>query len=136
MDTPPTSTALRVLVVDDNPAADSTTTLLDLAGFEARSAYSGPDALRVVTASPPNVVLLDLRMPEMNGFEFARRLRDHATPKRPLLVAVTGCSTPEEHRKAAEAGIDLHLDKPVDPALRVGLLKRFQRVLAPSADRV
>jgi CheY-like chemotaxis protein len=77
-------------------------------------------------------VLLDLLMPGMDGYDLARRLRGRAAGKRPLLVAVSGCASPDDHRKSAQAGIDLHLDKPVDPGVLVGVLRRFERVLAPT----
>lgn len=133
MDRGQTTDRLRVLVVDDDPdAADSTASLLTLSGFDARATCCGADALRQARESPPDVVLLDLMMPGMDGYELAHRLRNEAARKRPLLVAVSGCASPEEHRRSAEGGIDLHLDKPVDPAVLVGVLRRFERVLAPA----
>lgn len=124
---------LRVLVVDDDPdAADSTATLVALAGFDARTASSGEDALRLVAGFAPDVVLLDLMMPGMDGHELASHLRERFAFRRPFLVAVSGCVTPDEHRRSAAAGLDLHLDKPVEPAVLVGVLKRFARVLAPA----
>ncbi len=123
---------LRVLVVDDDPdAVDSTATLVALAGFDARTATSGEEALRVAEEYPPDVVLLDLMMPGMDGYELAGHLRERFAFRRPFLVAVSGCVTPDEHRRSATAGLDLHLDKPVEPAVLVGVLKRFARVLAP-----
>jgi CheY-like chemotaxis protein len=133
MDYSPATDRVRVLVVDDNrDAADSCATLLDLSGFEARSVYSGSDALWVANTFPPDVVLLDLRMPGMDGFDLAHQFRQQSTGKRPFLVAVTGCATQDEHRRSAEAGIDLHLDKPVEPAVLMGVLRRFARVLNPA----
>ncbi|HEX4608754.1 MAG TPA: response regulator [Urbifossiella sp.] len=125
------SDRLRVLVVDDDPdAADSTATLLGLAGFDARTATTGEDALRQAEDVPPDAVFLDLMMPGMDGYEIARRLRERAAVRRPFLVAVSGCVLPEDHRRSADAGLDLHLAKPVEPAVLVGVLKRFARVLA------
>jgi two-component system, OmpR family, response regulator len=133
MDLGHTAPRLRVLVVDDEPdAADSTASLLTLSGFDARATCSGADALRLADEYVPDVVLLDLMMPGMDGYELAGRLREQATEKRPLLVAVSGCASPEEHRRSAEGGIDLHLDKPADPGVLVGVLRRFERVLAPA----
>lgn len=124
---------LRVLVVDDEPdAAESTATLLALAGFDARPTTSGEDALRDTDEAVPDVVVLDLMMPGMDGYELAVRLRERARWRRPFLVAVSGCVTPDEHRRSKESGIDLHLNKPVEPAVLVGVLKRFARVLAPA----
>jgi CheY-like chemotaxis protein len=77
------------------------------------------------------VAILDLLMPGMNGWELARKLRDQAAGKRPFLIAMTGCATEENRRRSREAGIDLHLLKPTDPALVVGVLERFARLVAP-----
>ncbi|HEX4611240.1 MAG TPA: response regulator, partial [Urbifossiella sp.] len=119
-----------VLVVDDDPdAAESTATLLDLAGFDARTATTGEDALRQAEDAPPNAVFLDLMMPGMDGYELARRLREQVPGRRPFLVAVSGCALPDDHRRSADAGLDLHLAKPVEPAVLVGVLKRFARLL-------
>jgi CheY-like chemotaxis protein len=124
---------LRVLVVDDDAdAADSTATLLALHGFDCRTAASGGAALRLVGDFPPDVVLLDLMMPGMDGYALAAALRERFRWPRPLLVAVSGCATGAEHRRSAAAGFDLHLDKPVEPAVLVGVLRRFERVLAPA----
>jgi two-component system OmpR family response regulator len=125
---------LSVLVVDDvEDTANSLATLLALKGYASRPAVSAQEALLAAAADQPDVVILDLKMPGMDGWELARRLRDQATGKQPLLVAVSGCWTEEDRLRSADAGIDLHLVKPVEPAVLVGLLKRFTRTLAPSA---
>jgi DNA-binding response OmpR family regulator len=124
---------LSVLVVDEAPdATDSMAILLTLHGHAVRIARSGEDALRLAAADPPDVVLLDLLMSDLHGWEVARRLRDTAVGKQPFLVAVTGCATAVDRRRSAEAGIDLHLVKPVAPTVLVGLLWRFARVFAPT----
>jgi CheY-like chemotaxis protein len=107
----------RVLVVDDN--ADSAESLVMLAGMwghEAREAHDGPTALAVASEFRPDVVLLDIGLPGMTGYEVARRLR--ATPglESILLVAMTGYGQDKDRRRSADAGFDLHLVKPVDPA--------------------
>src|SRR5207248_7922127 len=108
---------LSVLVVDDlADAADSTAAVLSLCGYSARAAYSGEAAVRAAGEQPPDVVLFDIHMPGMDGWELARRLRAAAGAKRPLLVAVTAAGADADRRKSDEAGIDLHLVKPVDPA--------------------
>lgn len=128
---------LTVLVVDDlRDAADSMGDLLTLCGYTARVTYRGEDALRLAAAAPPDVVLLDLAMPGMDGWDLARRLRDEAGGKRPLLVAVSGYGDAAARRRSADAGIDLHLVKPVDGAVLVGVLKRFGRVLGPAGPGV
>jgi CheY-like chemotaxis protein len=104
-----------VLVVDDHPdAGDSTAELLRLHGYEARVARCGADALALAAAFPPGVVILDLGLPDLDGFELARQLVA-ALPRRPLLVALTGYNHFEE--KSRQAGFDHHFLKPVDPAL-------------------
>ena len=128
MDTIP----LSILVVDDDPdTADSLTDLLALHGFGAQSALCGADALQLAAADPPDVVFLDLRMPGMDGWELARQLTNLAKP--PILVAITGCETEDDRRRSNLVGIDLHLVKPVEPAVLVGMLRRFARALAPKA---
>ena len=122
---------LSVLVVDDHPdTAGSTATLLSLTGHTARAALSGEEALRLAEADPPDVVLLDVHMPGLDGLEVARRLA--RTPgKPPLTVVVTGYDEPADRDGAAAAGVHLRLIKPVDPAVLVGLLRRVQKTLAP-----
>jgi CheY-like chemotaxis protein len=108
---------LKVLVVDDNAdSAETLSELLPIWGHEARIAYDGESALRLVGEFRPDVVLLDIGLPGMDGFEVARRIRQGATPVH-RLVAMTGYGDDEDRRKAREAGFDGHLVKPVDPDL-------------------
>lgn len=124
---------LSVLVVDDDrDTAESTAHLLTNMELSVRVALGGEEALEQALADPPDVVLLDMKMPGMDGYELARRLRELRTPKRPILVAVTGCSSEEDREKSAAVGIDLHLVKPVDPGVLVGMLARFRRLLSPT----
>jgi CheY-like chemotaxis protein len=117
METTTPNRSLRVLVVDDNPdAADSMALVLRQAGHEARVAWNGEDALVAALESRPDVVLLDLGMPCMNGFETARRLRETQDGRPPVLVAVTGWGTEEDRQRTQAAGFAHHLVKPVDPA--------------------
>ena len=125
------SRPLAVLIVDDNrDAAESLAAALAVHGYVARVAYSGPDALAAVAADPPDVALLDIGMPGMSGWELAGRLRDQVPGRRPLLVAVTGYGTEADKKESEAAGIDLHLVKPVEPAVLVGVLRRFEQTLA------
>jgi CheY-like chemotaxis protein len=105
-----------VLVVDDNQdAADSLAMLLRLGGHEVHVFHDGPTAVAAAAAVKPQVALLDIGLPEMNGFELARRLRMHPALTEILLVAVTGYGQDQDLRRSREAGFDHHLVKPVDP---------------------
>jgi PAS domain S-box-containing protein len=110
----------RILVVDDNvDAAETLAVLLRLEGHDVRVATDGPAALDAALADPPEVIILDLGMPGMDGFEVARRLREQPGGKTTLLVALTGWAQEEDRRRCYEAGFDGHLPKPVEPeALR------------------
>jgi len=111
----PTS-ARRVLVIDDSvDAAAMLAAFLSHLGHEVQVANDGVEALRVAETYRPEVVLLDIGMPGMNGFEVARRLRAQARPQ-PLIVAVTGWGKPDDQKRSREAGFDLHLVKPVEEA--------------------
>jgi two-component system OmpR family response regulator len=122
---------MRVLVVEDQAeVAASMARLLRTAGHEVEVAPDGPAAVEAVQVLCPDVVLLDLGLPTMDGWEVARRVQGQPAAKRPLLVAVTGHGADEDRRRSAEAGIDLHLTKPVNPVELQGLLKRFRSVIA------
>src|SRR5262249_6831631 len=122
---------LTVLVVEDHAdTAASMAILLRLDGHEAVVAPTGPAALEAAGASPPDVVLLDLGLPGMTGLEAARRMRERCGGKPPFLIAVTGHGREADRRRAGEAGVDLFLVKPVDPRLLLGVLRRFERVVA------
>jgi len=114
----------RVLIADDNQdAADSLGMILELAGHEVRVAHGGHQALQVAAEFHPDAVLLDIGMPDLNGYETARALR--ATPGGAdlELIALTGWGHPDDKLRAAEAGFDRHLTKPVDPAELEELLR-------------
>jgi PAS domain S-box-containing protein len=105
----------RVLVVDDNQdAADSLGMLLQFLGAEAMVVHDGRSALAAMKSFRPTVVLLDLGMPEMNGLEVARRMREDPEARRTTLVALTGWGQREDRRRTHEAGFDYHLVKPAD----------------------
>jgi PAS domain S-box-containing protein len=107
----------RVLVVEDNvDAAESVATLLRLFGHEVRTVYDGPSALEAARAFRPEVVVLDIGLPGMNGYEVARRLRAEPELQPVRIVALTGYGQSEDRRRAQEAGFDQHMTKPVDPA--------------------
>jgi two-component system CheB/CheR fusion protein len=110
----------RVLVADDNhDSAESLGMLLELAGHEVCLAYDGQEALEAASRFEPDVMLLDIGLPKLDGFEVATRLRRDRRHDRMLLVAVTGYGTDGDRERARTAGFDHHLIKPVDPkALR------------------
>jgi PAS domain S-box-containing protein len=106
----------RILVVDDNvDAAESLSRLLRLQAHEVRVAYDGLAALAAARDMNPDVVLLDIGLPKMDGLEVAKSLRAHGDGPRPLLVAMTGFGQAEDRARTAAAGFDHHLTKPVDP---------------------
>src|SRR5680860_476138 len=108
----------RILVVDDNrDAATALAAILTVLGYDARSAFDGADALMQATVFRPEVVLLDLRMPRLNGFETAERLRAQAGGQSLVLIALTGYGQEKDRRRTAAAGFDHHWIKPVDPAM-------------------
>ena len=120
---------MRVLVVEDHAdSAETLAVLLRLHGHEVDVAPDGPTALRIAAQNPPDVALLDIGLPRMDGFEVARRLQERPG-KKPLLVAVTGYGQEEDHRRSEQAGIDLHLLKPVDPEQLEKLLARFKTII-------
>ncbi|HEV7516845.1 MAG TPA: ATP-binding protein, partial [Thermoanaerobaculia bacterium] len=106
----------RILVVDDNEdAASSLALLLTLSGNEVRTAYDGLAAVEMAAAFRPAVILLDIGMPMLNGYEAARRIREQQGTE-VVLIALTGWGQEEDKRQAQEAGFDHHLVKPLDPA--------------------
>jgi signal transduction histidine kinase len=107
----------RILVVDDNTdAANSLTMLLRIMGHEVHVAHNGQSGLDLATEIRPDVVLLDIGMPELNGYEVARRIRQEPWGNLITLVALTGWGQDEDRRKADEAGFDVHMVKPIEPA--------------------
>jgi PAS domain S-box-containing protein len=116
----------RVLLVEDNvDAADSLTILLELLGHEVRVVYDGLAALDAVRAGLPDVVLLDIGLPGLDGYEVARRIRRLAGAERVVLIALTGYGRDEDRARTQAAGFDLHLVKPVDPEALQGVVARF-----------
>jgi PAS domain S-box-containing protein len=114
---------LRILVVDDVvDAAESLADFLRLQGDTVHVAHDGRAALKLAEQHGPEVVFVDLQMPEIDGLEVARRLRGRAESPRMLLVAMSGFGQPEDRRQTAEAGFDHHMIKPLDPAAVQALL--------------
>jgi PAS domain S-box-containing protein len=129
------SRALRVLLVDDNvDAANAVGHLLELLGHEVTVAYDGPGALAAAAAVAPELVLLDLGLPGMDGYAVAVRLRD-AGHERATLVALTGYGQDEHMRRSREAGFDHHLVKPLDFAALEQITVELRAGTAKSARR-
>ena len=113
VETPPART-LRVLLVDDNrDAADTCATLLELAGHEVRTAYSGRRALELVEEFRPQDAVLDIGLPDLDGYQVAQLIRGASWGKDTQLVAVTGWGRDEDRKRAFAAGFDHHLTKPI-----------------------
>lgn len=105
----------RILVVDDNrDAAESLALMLELMGHDVRSAYDGEAGVAVATEFRPEIILMDLGMPKLNGYEAARWIRSETWGNDPFLVALTGWGTDDDRTRTREAGFDQHLVKPVN----------------------
>jgi len=115
---------LRVLVVDDNVDAEQSLSLLmRLQGHEVRAAHDGMEAVRQARAFGPQVVLLDIGLPGMSGYDVARRLRQAPESADAVLVAITGYGQAEDREQAMEAGFQHHLVKPVEPVALIQLIE-------------
>jgi PAS domain S-box-containing protein len=113
----------RILIADDNAdAVESLALLLEMAGHEVHRAFDGESALAVAEAKAPEVAILDIGMPKVNGYEAAQRIRQQPWGRQIHLVALTGWGHPEDRRLARDAGFDAHLVKPVSPAILQSLL--------------
>ncbi len=133
-DTPPPPGRRRILVADDNADALQTlATVLELSGHEVFSAANGSLALECAERHLPEVALLDIGMPLLDGYEVARRIRAQAWGKRITLVALTGWGQESDRRRSQEAGFDSHLVKPLDLGKLTQLLARLP-ASAPAAD--
>jgi signal transduction histidine kinase/CheY-like chemotaxis protein len=131
---PRASEPRRVLIVDDNQdAARMLARLLHADGHRVEVVYDGPAALEAARARPPDVVLLDIGLPGMDGYEVARRLREQEGPHRALLVALTGYGQEDDVRRSRAAGFDDHRVKPVDLDVLRPLIERGPRISIGSA---
>ncbi|RYD35490.1 MAG: response regulator, partial [Verrucomicrobiaceae bacterium] len=107
--------SIRLLVVDDNQdAADTMAMLQQLRGHEVRVAYDGPAAISLAEEFLPEVILLDIGLPGMDGFEVARSIRSMPVLEKAFLIALTGYGSESDRAKALAAGFDEHLPKPAD----------------------
>lgn len=113
---------LDILLVEDNADARATLQmLLELEGHRVRTAGTGAEAVQQATP-PLDVALIDIGLPDVDGYDVARRIRATAHGKSAYLIALTGYGQAEDRRRAEEAGFDTHLVKPVDPEVLVNLL--------------
>jgi PAS domain S-box-containing protein len=113
----------RVLVADDNrDAADSLAMLLRMEGHDVRVVYDGVQAIEAIREQPPEIALLDIGMPEMNGYEVAQAVRESFSKERLTLIAVTGWGQKHDVTRALDAGFDSHFTKPIDPLAVAALL--------------
>ena len=115
---------LRILIVDDNrDAAGMLAMLLQFSGHDTHTARDGVEAVEAAREQQPDVILLDIGLPRLNGYEAARKIREQQRePGRPFLVALTGWGQDEDRRRSEEAGFDAHLVKPVDETALGNLL--------------
>jgi PAS domain S-box-containing protein len=118
---------LRVLIVDDNKdAAESLAMLLSFLGHEVRTASDGPRGIQEAQSLRPDLMLLDIGMPGMDGYEVARRMRQQEATRDATIVALTGWGKDEDRRHSREAGFDQHMVKPPDLAEVEQLIKKLQ----------
>ena len=118
----------NILVVDDNvDAATSLALLLKLQGHVTRAAHSGPDALKTIDAESPDIVVLDIGMPGMDGYEVARRIRQRVGAPPVTLVALTGWGQEHDRQSAQQAGFDYHMTKPLQPGALQKVIAGHQR---------
>ncbi len=131
----PYARPLRVAIIEDSlDTAESLGLLLDLLGYSVAMAHSGARGVEVVREVKPDVVLCDIGLPEMDGFEVARRLKADPATAGCHLVAITGYDQEEDRRRATEAGFEHHLVKPVDPDRLFELLAGYARRSEGGAD--
>ncbi len=117
---------VRILIADDNrDAADTMGMLLELVGHEVIVAHSGNQALELGRQRRPDVVILDIGMPDINGYEVARTARSEDWGRSAYLIALTGWGQADDKERARMAGFDRHLTKPVDPDLVEEILQGY-----------
>jgi CheY-like chemotaxis protein len=117
----------RVLVVDDNKdAAGMLSLLLEAEGHEVALSYNARDALIVAQQTAPAILFLDIGLPDMDGYELARRLRSIPETAKSQLIAVTGYGQPQDKERAIQAGFDHHLVKPAKPGDVIGLINNIR----------
>ena len=128
---------LRILIVDDNrDAAESLTMMLEILGNEIRTAYDGEEAVRAALEFQPDVILLDIGLPKLNGYEACRRIRRQQGGKNAVIIAQTGWGQEEDRERTHQAGFDQHLVKPIDPSVLMAILSELSQRAASQAQSV
>jgi PAS domain S-box-containing protein len=131
--THPPDQPVKLLIVDDNrDGADSMAMLQELLGHQTRLAHTGPDAIVIAQEFLPDVILLDIGLPGMDGYEVAKELRGMPSLAHSLLIALTGYGSEEDRQRSREAGFDAHLAKPADQERLQLLIREHARRLQPS----
>jgi two-component system CheB/CheR fusion protein len=127
----------RILVADDDTdTVDSLTVLLREEGYEVRGVHRGGEVLQAIFQFAPDVVLLDIGMPQMSGYEVARALRERYGSARPALIAVTGLTDSSHRRQAIAAGFEHHVGKPYEPRALLRLIGELAGGRAPRPGAV
>ena len=127
---------VKVLVVDDDrDAADMLKMLLDMNGSATSVAYDGVDAVKLAEELRPDIVLLDIGLPNVDGYEACRRIRRHGWGKGMIIVALTGRGLDDDRAMSQQSGFDMHLVKPVEPELLLTVLAATPRSRDPNRSR-
>jgi CheY-like chemotaxis protein len=118
--------AKRVLIADDNRDwADGLAVLLEEEGYTVQTSYDGREAIEAARTFQPDIVVLDIRMPRLTGYEAARVFRRHPRSTRPVLIAITAWAGESGRLRAEMSGFDLYLPKPAEPTELLALLKNL-----------
>jgi CheY-like chemotaxis protein len=123
----PSATRSVLIIEDHDDAREALRALLELEGYRVEAAASGPLGLDLARERSPQVALIDIGLPGVDGYEVARRIRSFTGP-RPYLIALTGYGQPEDVKRAIDAGFDAHLLKPVDPDALAHVLNAIPRL--------
>ncbi len=127
----PDNIGIRILVVDDNfDAAKMLAMLLRITGNTVHTAHDGVEAFAMAQELRPEIVLLDIGLPKMNGYDVARAIRNEPWGEKVALVAMTGWGMEEDKQRATHAGFDRHMVKPVDAQLLIKLLPEIKKARA------
>lgn len=128
----PAPRRFRILVVDDNhDSALSLAMMLSIMGHETRTAHDGESAVATAESFLPEVVLLDIGLPKLNGYEVAQRIREQSWGASMFLIAVTGWGQEEDRQRSSEVGLNVHMVKPVEPAALEKLLAELPQNTTP-----